>query len=818
MRPRSRLVLFGVSALALVVANAAHAQTEAAAPTAEEDAAAEVHPDDEAYEVDELVVSASRRQRGAVLGDIPPELQLGPRDIRAYGVSNVAELIDALAPQTSSGRGAGGRPVILVNGQRISSFVEVRDIPTEAIVRVDVLPEEVSLKYGYRADQRVINMVLRPRFRAVTAEIDGKVPTQGEGASGELDANLFRVLRDSRLLLDAEVSRSNRVLESDRDLADPSGDAAFRTLVPEAEGVEVTAVYARPIREGLSGSLNGSLEATRSDSLLGLPADEGGLGLADPQALKRRSETLNLHVGGGMNGAFKGWSWSLTGNADRGASRTVTDRDVSGRAFTDKSRAISTTADVSLVANGVLTELPAGSVSTTLKVGASAARFDTRALRAGVTTTGELSRDIGSFQGSLDIPIARASQGVLAGLGDLSGNLNVSADQLSDFGTLTSVGYGLNWSPIKPLRMLFSATEEESAPSVQQLGAPVVVTPGVRVFDFLRGETVEVTRIEGGAPGLDADHRSVMKLGLNLKPFEDTELTVSADYVRTRITDVISSFPTATSQIEAAFPDRFIRDADGRLVQIDSRPVNFDRRDTDQLRWGFTYRKPLGPTRPPGGRGAQGQDRRQASGQSAPPTEGASPPPGGFRGEGGRGFGGPGRGFGGPGGGRFGGGPPGAGNLQIGLYHTLKLQDEITIRPGLPKLDLLDGAALGNSGGEPRHQLDLQTNLSRSGYGLALNARWRSGSEVVGGTFGDLKFDDLTTVNVRLFADLGIQPWARRDYPWLRGTRVSLSIDNLFDSRQQVRAADGGTPVNFQPDYLDPLGRQVRLSVRKLFF
>lgn len=817
MRPAYRFVALGASALAMLASTSAQAQ--AIPETAEVAEPADVHPDDEAYEVEELVVSASRQPRGSVLGDIPPELQLTPRDIRAYGVSNVAELIDALAPQTSSGRGSGGRPVILVNGQRISSFVEVRDIPTEAIVRVDVLPEEVSLKYGYRADQRVINMVLRQRFRAVTLEADGKTPTQGTGASGELEANLFRVLRDSRLLLDAEISGSERVREGDRDLSDPSGDAAFRTLVPRAAGLELTAVYARPIREGLSGSLNGSLEATRSDSLLGLPTDDGGLFLPDPQALKRRSENLALHAGGGMNGAFKGWSWSLTGAADRSQSLTLTDREVDGAAFTDKSRAISTTADVSLVANGVLAELPAGSVSTTVKVGASTARFDTRALRAGVLTTGELSRDIGSFQGSLDIPIARRSQGVLAGLGDLSGNLNVSADQLSDFGTLTSVGYGLNWSPVERLRMLVSVTEEENAPSVQQLGAPVVVTPGVRVFDFQRGETVEVTRIEGGAPGLDADHRSVMKLGLNLKPFEDTELTFSADYVRTRITDVIAGFPTATSQIEAAFPDRFVRDAEGRLIQIDSRPVNFDRRDTEQLRWGFTYRRPLGPTRPQGARGTQGGQSEQARpGQGGAPPEGAAPPPsGGPQGEG-RGFGGPGGGPRGFGGGRFGGGPPGGGNLQIGLYHTFKLQDEIRIRPGVPTLDLLDGAALGNSGGEARHQVDLQANLSKNGYGLAMNARWRSGSEVIGGTFGDLKFDDLTTVNLRLFADLGMQPWARRDYPWLRGTRVSLSIDNLFDSRQDVRTADGGTPVNFQPDYLDPLGRQVRVSVRKLFF
>ncbi len=48
--------------------------------------------------------------------------------------------------------------------------------------------------------------------------------------------------------------------------------------------------------------------------------------------------------------------------------------------------------------------------------------------------------------------------------------------------------------------------------------------------------------------------------------------------------------------------------------------------------------------------------------------------------------------------------------------------------------------------------------------------------------------------------------------------RVSLSIDNLFDARQQVRDRLGTTPLSYQPGYLDPLGRSVRLSVRKLFF
>ena len=50
------------------------------------------------------------------------------------------------------------------------------------------------------------------------------------------------------------------------------------------------------------------------------------------------------------------------------------------------------------------------------------------------------------------------------------------------------------------------------------------------------------------------------------------------------------------------------------------------------------------------------------------------------------------------------------------------------------------------------------------------------------------------------------------------GMRFVVSVDNLFDSRQRVRDAAGNTPVSYQPDYLDPLGRTIRIGIRKLLF
>ncbi len=147
-----------------------------------------------AGEDEETITVSTQRLPGQVVGDIKPEISFGPQELRAIGAGSITELLAELAPQTRSGRGrAAGPPAVLLNGKRTSGFAEIRNIPPEAIARVEVLPEEVSLKYGFRADQRVINFVLRPRFQAWTGEYDIGGPTDGGRFSTELEANLLRI-------------------------------------------------------------------------------------------------------------------------------------------------------------------------------------------------------------------------------------------------------------------------------------------------------------------------------------------------------------------------------------------------------------------------------------------------------------------------------------------------------------------------------------------------------------------------------------------------------------------------------------------------
>ena len=111
---------------------------------------------------------------------------------------------------------------------------------------------------------------------------------------------------------------------------------------------------------------------------------------------------------------------------------------------------------------------PAGAVTTSVKVSGEADSFeDARSTRSADPT--HLSRNIGSGQFSIDLPIASRRESVLPALGELSANFNIAADRISQFGTLRTIGYGVNWKPVDRLSLIFSVTDDEGAPTVQQL-------------------------------------------------------------------------------------------------------------------------------------------------------------------------------------------------------------------------------------------------------------------------------------------------------------------------------------------------------------
>ena len=932
--------------------------------------------DEDDTTVSELVING-KPPPGSVAGDIKPELILTPQEVQSYAVDTVDDLLNELAPQTSTGPGSPA-PVVLLNGRRISGMTEVRDIPTEAILRVEILPEEVALKYGYSADQKVVNIVLRPFFRARTAEATGGGPTAGGQVQGQAQLDDMRIRRDRRLNIALKVQDSTAITDADRGVSpilgstpfDPLGNVvsptagaqidptlsalagrpvlvagvpqglagapslgdfvptagipnatdmgADRTLAASSSSASANIVYTRPTVANIQATVNATFGATRSESLQGLPTVDLLVPAGSPFSpfsqpvsvawavdrfgpLRQVNDGWTAHFGTSLNRDTATWRFTLTGAYDHAFTDTHTDTGVDSAGLQSRVGALdpslnpflpigaalpgmlpqnlassnTDTANVHILASGPILSLPAGKVNMSIHAGDVQSWYGSSSTILGHEQTVSLSRNSLNGRVNLDAPIARRNR-TLGFLGDVTLNGNGSLDRLSDFGLLAAYGYGVNWTPFTPITLLVSRTHDATAPSFQQRGGPVVITPGARVYDFTTGETVDVDEVSGGNPDLLASSRDITRIGLTLHPFAKKELVFTANYNRTLTHNPIETFPAATSQIQALFPTRFIRDADGDLDEVDYRPVNFASEDRSQLRWGINFTTPFGKPPPPptaeeraelrklfGDRARQFAQRRGGQGQGqggqgqggqgfgppgggdfGPPPEGAGPGGPGGEGQGpGAGqspgpdgaapnfpFGGGGGGFrgggGGFGGGRGGGGRGGGGNsqapgrLQLAIYHTITFEDRLTVRPGGPVFDSLNGYPGGTGGGGlARHMVEAQAGITWNGLGARASANWQSGTflSADGSPTGPLTFSPMGTLNLRLFADFAQMRRLVLHHPWLNGTRITLSATNLTDAHERVRDSSGNTPTTYLPAYLDPEGRVVKLSVRKLF-
>ena len=800
-----------------------------------------------AVEGDEILVVATRL-RGAVDAPQPPVVTLSEEDVEAYGASSLADLITAISPQTGSGRGRGdGRPVFLVNGQRISSFREIRDFPPEAIRRVEVLPEEVALRYGYPPNQRVVNFILKDQFASRTVDAEYNLSDRGGTAQSERQGSLLRIDGPRRLNLTVKADDTSLLTEAERgviqqpgSLPSVAGDpdpARFRSLVDDSRSLSLNGTFSTALGKENGGlvSLNGALTRSDSRSLFGLDnvvlvAPDGQSArrtIADP--LTARSRTTTIEAGVTANKPLGSWFLTATANGSHSdtRSRTETNADTSGLvaaaladtlpigaalpaladAGFDRARTKDDVLDTNVTLSGRPFRMPAGDASLTARAGFDYTRSDNTGSRF---PAGNVTLDRSDVSGGLNLalPLTSRKERVLGGIGDLSLNLSAGVNHLSDFGTLTDWSVGLTWKPTERLGLQASYIVNEAAPSLNQLGSPQQIVSNVSVYDFRLGEPALVTIVNGGNPGLVKEKQRDFKISANWDlPFiENSNLLV--EYFRNRSTDVTQGFPLLTPAIEGAFPEQVERDpVTGRLKTIFRLPVTFDEIAGSRLRWGFnisgTVGKPDPEARGGGGRGGGGGGRFGGMGR------GGMGGPGG----GGAGFGGGGPGFGGRGGGN------GQGRWNLSLYHTVRFTETAIIAPGVPKLDLLSGDAL-QAGGVPRHQLELEGGVFRKGLGVRLNGTWRSPATVRTtsqlGT-SELRFGSTFVVNLRTFINFDQKPGIVKDVPFLKGSRLSFTVDNLFDSRQKVTDETGVIPLSYQRDYRDPRGRVIGIDFRKMF-
>lgn len=821
-----RSLLFSSSALALSLVLAPMAQGQDL-PEAEEPA----------FDENEIVVTAGIIA-GAVNAPQQPILSFGEEEIASYGASSLTDLLTAVAAQTGTGRGRGGRPVILFNGQRISNFREFRNIPPEAIKRMEVLPEEVALRFGYPPNQRVINFILKDNFAARSFDLEYETPSRGGFARTELEASLLKIGKTDRFNLNIQAEDESLLTEAERKVRQQPGSqpvvpgdpdpARARSLNPDSRNLAITASWSKGLGEdGRSGSfsMNASIARTDSRSLSGLssvtlvpptgPAVYRTLG--DP--LERDSRTLTVSGGAALNTAISGWQLSLTSDASVATTDTRIDQraDVTGLVAAAAAGTLSPTGalpgtvDAGLdvaksrtssinslaTLSGTPFRLPAGEVSLTVKAGYEHSGIRSRDSR--VTGRTKLTREDRYGGLNLSLPITSRSDMVLEAVGDISLNLSAGVADLSDFGSLSDWSAGLTWAPTEKLSLQASYIVDEAAPGLGELGNPLVQNFNVPVYDFSRGETALVTVATGGNPALRKERQRDIKLSANWQLPVLANSSLLVEWFRNRSDDVTASFPLLTPEIEAAFPGRAVRDVNGRLVSIDRRPITFDKTTGERLRWGINLSGTIGKAPPaPAGRGpGAGPGGGAGAGAGGPPVR-----MGGFRGP--------------PM--MFGGGN-GQGRWNLSVYHTWRFAEAVRVAPGGPVLDLLGGDAI-SGGGVARHSLEFEGGGYHRGFGLRLNGNWSAPTRLdASGAPGtsDLRFGSAFVVNLRTWVDFDAKAGAVKAVPFLKGARLAFVVDNVLDSRSKVTDESGAVPINYQKDILDPRGRYFGVDFRKVF-
>ncbi len=904
---------------------------------------ADIPNEDNDQTADEIIVTADRI-RGSVISEVDPVDVLTADDIASYGANSVQDLLTALAPQTGSARGrSSGPPIVLINAQRASGFRELRNIPPEAIIRVEIFPEEVALQYGFRPDQRVINFILQDNFQSIETSGRFGAATSGGYNNSQNSAGYTKFTKKTRLNLEASYSRTSELTEDERDIIQEDiapnltlvgpisaqDIGAFRTLFPETDSFNLSGSYSKSLSKKSRLSFN--LAYTHNDSLnlfglnnptFTLPAtnisnDSGNDILVqrfftEPRPLQSSNNSDTIQGGAAVNSSIGSWILSSTldtsylngfsridQNTDFSALQTQLLNDdgidlfsaildpIVGDANFTTARTETFNINNSNTVSGTLFNIPTGEVRTVFSAGYMYNSIDSSSDQSGALIDTFLSRNVFFINNNVDIPITDNGSGIGKLLGKISINGNAGLREVSNFGTLYEYGYGVTWKPFDDLSLSFTAINEEAPPSLSQLGNPIIVTPNIPIFDFTQSQTSFIELTTGGNPNLEAEHRRDIKISLNYSPKKLSGFNLIIDYSRNRSFDTSNSFPLLTPEIEAAFQDRVTRNTNGTLIALDRTPVTFDRVASERIRYGFNFSKRLGPDPRRGagrgkGRGAGRGGRPATSGrppssgerssvtigrpnnappstrststgpnnppqtspqssQSRPPnaeissqktqgqqaarpqsatpnnapssdTRGASPPnasagpPTGARGRSPRG--------------RGSGAPRRPGRFNISLYHTIALDETILIRPDVTELDLLEGSAIGNNGGAARHLVELEGGIFNNGFGARLSGNFRSASTVNGNILtgsSDLRFGSLATVDIRFFYNLGSKEKITKKLPFLKGTRISLSINNVGNAIQRITDENGDIPRNFQRGFVDPIGRFISFSFRKRF-
>ncbi|HWV61964.1 MAG TPA: hypothetical protein VN034_14970 [Sphingopyxis sp.] len=569
----------------------------------------------------------------------------------------------------------------------------------------------------------------------------------------------------------------------------------FETLQSSRRTAALSIGVTRPLGD-FSVALNLNANRTSSEGERGLPMASVVIPAGHPwspfaedvmltrpfageRALRTDNDSTSLGASLTLNGSIGGWQTSLAASYSRNWAENFFENEVDvarvqqliddldpdfnpygawdeGLMIAARNRTNSENLSARLNVRKTVVELPAGPLvwNLTANSGRNSTQSRQRDAAGNLTAASSLARSQSSGRMSISVPISRVGVAGSDWLGDLIVDLSASAQTMTNSRPQKGVAGSINWSPWPVVQLRGAIDFAENAPSFEQLDAPIVTTVN-RLFDYLRQEIAEPIWITGGNPDLDRGRRQSLMLSATVRPFGDQVLTINLGYRQSVVKGGVTGFPELTPAIEAAFPERVTRDAEGRLVAVDARAINLARQTDSSLSTGIALRLP--GRRP--GRGALAADPLQFS---------------------------------------------------ISFNHNMRLKSELLARPGMLAIDQL------RAGGQSRHSLSFQASVGKRGIGANLGGSWSSSGFLRGGDEIFI-FKPPLTLNVSAFIEPDRLFKVPGNKGVLNNLKVSVDIDDLLNGYRRVTREEGTVPAGYSRNEIDPLGRTVRLTLGKKF-
>jgi iron complex outermembrane recepter protein len=798
----------------------------------------------------QIIVIGPRLIVGA-LRDTPVEQSYDPNRLQSYNANSAGELIAEIA--TENGEDS---PTVLVNGQPVSDLGDISDLPVEAIKQIEVLPPGSAAKVGGPPGKRTYNIVLKTSVRALIVTASRQMATEGDWANSRGDVIFTLIKGQDRINLSVRTGRSDPLFEADRGLfptvefgsfspagniiplsgteidpafnalagrpvvsaalsasmanptlsdllvganrLNPSEAQFYRTLRGEVKNSDISLSGSKKLSDWLTFSFNARLGWTESANSSGLPsgrflvsADNSFTPFSRPVVIAQSDRTRPLRsqskfdsgsISATFNGTLNDWRWAVTGRYEKrhsqsryarlapGSSgfipvpRTTNPFDGTLSSLLLLSQSVSDSytkvQEVNEELEGPLFNLPAGPVRLTVKSGILQTQIDS--IDPFTTNRRALDRTEISARASLNIPLTAEGGNGDIGIGATDISAEYGALRFDQNSVVQRHALSFNWRPSRWLRLSASTASDRRAVALELLGAPTITIDNVRYYDPLTNSEALVTIRSGGSSVLGNQSTRTNRVSITASPMRKHGVQLSAEYFVTAFQNQIGALPPPSPAVVLAFPERFQRDGQGRLILVDNRTVNFEQQRNREVRVSLSVNTPI-----------------SSPAKATPAT------------------------------------PPLMLNLNVAYNRTLS--STTVIRNGLDSVDLLKGGAIGIGGGGQRFTYNATAALSHGASGVRVNWLLRSNSFLNTGAATNpdrLTFGQFSTFDLRLFTDIETMvPSAKL----LKGTKLTLSADNIFNTRQSVSSRLGIVPTYFQPRFRDPVGRTISVELRKVF-